>query len=197
MHFGTLVGGFLDHFGVMLRSEIAFEGLWELCSAWKSISPPERRPFWRVLESLWGGFWKYFGIFCRYRFHYEMLHDFKPIFDGFWYSVNKQNRAKSMEGIAKINFSCCSLSNVFENWFWTGFGCRLGAILRPNWPSEATSKASFIQYTNEEGSRWGRSQLTTPPPPKIFSFGPQCERETGRASQADDTPNGVGGWREA
>ena len=32
-----------------------------------------------------------------------------------------------------------------------------------------------------------------PPPIEIFSFGPQCERETGRASQADDTPNGVGG----
>ena len=28
---------------------------------------------------------------------------------------------------------------------------------------------------------------------KRLSFGPQCERETGRASQADDTPYGVGG----
>ena len=71
-----------------------------------------------------------------------------------------------MEGIAKINFSCCSLSNVFENRFWTGFGCRLEAILGTNWPSEATSKASFIQYTNEEGPK----SINYPPPPLKFSI---------------------------
>ena len=62
------------------------------------------------------------------------------------------------------------------------------AFLGPNWPSEATSKASVIKYANQEGPR-----STYYPPPKIFNLGPQCERETGRASQADDTPNGVGG----
>ena len=58
----------------------------------------------------------------------------------------------------------------------------------PKWPSEATSKASVIKYANEEGPK-----SINDPPPKIFNLGPQCERETGRASQADDTPNGVGG----
>ena len=57
-----------------------------------------------------------------------------------------------MEGIEKINFSCCSLSNVFENRFWTDFGCWLGAVLDPNWPLEATSKASVKKYANDEGS---------------------------------------------
>ena len=94
-----------------------------------------------------------------------------------------------MEGIAKINFSCCSLSNVFENRFWTDFGCWLGAFLDPNWPSEATSKASVIKYANQEGSG---QFANLPPPIEIFSFGPQCERETGRASQADVTLYGVG-----
>ena len=122
MHFGTLVGGFLNHFGVMLNSQIVLESPWEVCWAWKSIFQVRLRPFWRVLERFWGSFWRYFGIFCRYRFHYEILYDFKTIFDGFWYLVDKQNQAKSMEGSAKINFSCCSLSNVFGNRFSTEFG---------------------------------------------------------------------------
>ena len=64
------------------------------------------------------------------------------------------------------------------------------AFLGPNWPSEAIWKASVIKYVNEEGPRL----INYPPlPPKIFNLGPQCERETGRASQADDTPNVVGG----
>ena len=63
------------------------------------------------------------------------------------------------------------------------------AFLDPNWPSEATSKASVIKYANEEGPR----SITYPTPPKIFNLGRQCERETGRASQADD--NGVGGYK--
>ena len=58
----------------------------------------------------------------------------------------------------------------------------------PNRVSEATSKASVIKYANQEGPK-----SINYPPPKIFSFGPQCERETGRASQADVTPYGVGG----
>ena len=64
------------------------------------------------------------------------------------------------------------------------------AFLGPNWPSEATSKASVIKYANQEGSE----SINYPAPPKIFNFGPQCERETGRASQADVTPYGVGGF---
>ena len=75
------------------------------------------------------------------------------IFDGFRYLLDKQNQAKSMDGIAKINFPCCSLSNVFENRFLKDFGCRLGEILGPNWPSAATSKASAIKYADQEGSK--------------------------------------------
>ena len=48
-----------------------------------TISPPELRPFWRVLESFWGDFWNYFGIFCGCGFHYESLDDFKTIVYGF------------------------------------------------------------------------------------------------------------------
>ena len=80
---------------------------------------------------------------------------------------------------------------MFGNRFWKDFGVGMEAFLGPNWPSEATSKASVIKYANEEGSKSMNYLL---PPPEIFSFGPQCERETGRASQADDTPNGVGGY---
>ena len=75
------------------------------------------------------------------------------IFNVFPYLLDKQNQAKSMEGSAKINFACCSLSNVFGNPFWTDFGFRLEAVLSPNRPSEATSKASVIKYANEEGSK--------------------------------------------
>ena len=78
---------------------------------------------------------------------------------------------------------------MFGNQFWKDFGVGMEAFLGPNWPSEATLKASVIKYANEEGSG-----SISNPPPKIFNFGPQCERETGRASQADDTPNGVGGF---
>ena len=55
-----------------------------------------------------------------------------------------------MEGSAKINFACCSLSNVFGNGFWTDFGIQLGAILGSNRLSEATSKGRVIKYANEE-----------------------------------------------
>ena len=85
-----------------------------------------------------------------------------------------------MEGSAKINFACYSLSNVFGNRFWMDFGFRLEAILGPNWPSEATSKASVIKYATQQGS----GATTCPPPMEIFSFDPQRERVTGRASQA-------------
>ena len=161
---GRLFEAFWGH--VELRNLLgsSLRVLFRLESEFLTISPPELRPFWKVLVSFWGGFWNDFGIFCGHRFHHVLLYDFEMIFDGFWYLLDKQNQAKSMEGIAKINFSCCSLSNVFENRFWTGFGCRLEVILGANWPSEATSKASFIQYANEEESRWGRSQLTTPSP---------------------------------
>ena len=91
---------------------------------------------------------------------------------------------------AKIKLSYCLLSNVFGNRFWKDFGIGMEAFLDPNWPSEATSKASVIKYANEEGPR----SINKPAlPPKIFNLGAQCERETGRASQADDTPNEVGG----
>ena len=79
---------------------------------------------------------------------------------------------------------------MIGNRFWKDFGDGMEAFLRPDWPSEATLKASVIKYENQEGSR-SFANL----PPKIFNLGPQCERETGRASQADDTPNGVGGFR--
>ena len=63
------------------------------------------------------------------------------------------------------------------------------ASLGPSWPSEATLKASVIKYANDAGPR----SFNNPFPPKIFNSGPQCERETWRASQADDTSNGVAG----
>ena len=122
MHFGGLVGGFLDHFGVMLRSQIVLESPWEVCWAWKSIFQVRLRPFWRVLERFWGSFWRYFDIFCRYRLHYEILYDLKTIFDGFWYLVNKQNWGKSMEGSAKINFASYLLWNEYGHRSWTDFG---------------------------------------------------------------------------
>ena len=94
-----------------------------------------------------------------------------------------------MGGPTKIKDSCCLLSNAFGNGFWMDFGVSLETILTPTWPSEAASKASVIKYANQEGS----DAIYYPSPIEIFSFGPQCERETGRASQADVTPYGVGG----
>ena len=47
-----------------------------------TISPPERRPFWRVLETFWEDFWNYFGMFRGYRFDYDFLYDFKMILNG-------------------------------------------------------------------------------------------------------------------
>ena len=79
---------------------------------------------------------------------------------------------------------------MFGNRFGKDFEVQLEAILATNRPSEAPSKASVIKYANEERSE---SINYPPPPPKIFNFETQCEREKGRASQADVTPNGVGG----
>ena len=74
-----------------------------------------------------------------------------------------------MGGPAKIKLSCCLLSNVFGNRFWKDFGVGMEAFLGPNWPSEATSKASVIKYANEEGS----ASVNNPaPPPKVLNLGP-------------------------
>ena len=56
-----------------------------------------------------------------------------------------------MGGVATIKFSYCSLSSVFVNGYWNDFWIWLEAIIGSNWPSEATSKTSVINYANEEG----------------------------------------------
>ena len=130
-HFGVLLGGFWSHFGATLSSKIVLEALWELCSCWKSIFQVLLRPFWKVLESFWGSFWRYFAIFCRYKFHNGFLYDFKMIFVGFWYPLDKQKWPKSMEGGAKIKLSCCLLSNAFASRFGQDFGSGLGQFWVP------------------------------------------------------------------
>ena len=74
--------------------------------------------------------------------------------------------------------------------FWKDLEARFEAFLSSNRPSEAPLKASAIKYACEKGS----VRFSYNPPIKIFNFDHQCERETGRASQADVTPNGVGGY---
>ena len=113
------------------------------------------------------------------------------IFHWFSYPTDKQKWANYIGGPAKTKLPSCLLSNVFGNWFWKDFGVQSEAILGSHRPSEATSKASVIKYANGEGPK---SIDNRAPTTKIFNLGPQCERETGRASQADDTPNGVGGF---
>ena len=66
-----------------------------------------------------------------------------------------------MGGPPKIKLACCLLSNVFGNRFWKDFGVGMDAFLGPNWPSEATSKASVIKYAYLEGPR----AVNNPPPP--------------------------------
>ena len=65
-----------------------------------------------------------------------------------------------MGGPAKIKLSSCLLSNVFGNRFWKDFGIGMEAFLDPNWPSEATSKASVMKYAIQEGS----GVINYPPP---------------------------------
>ena len=179
-------GRIFGDFGVMFSSKVVLEALRELGWGWKLIFWVRLRPFWRVLESFWEAFSRYFGIFCRYKCHHGLWYDFQMIFHWSSYPTDKQKWANYMGGPAKTKLSSCLLSNVFVNWFWKDFGLRSEAILSSNWPS----KPSVIKYTNEEGPR----SISNPPPSKIFNLGAQCERETGRASQADVTPYGVGGF---
>ena len=74
--------------------------------------------------------------------------------------------------------------------FWKDLEARLEAFLSSNRPSEAPLKASAITFACEKGS----VRFANPPPTKIFNFEPHRERGTGRASQADGTPDGVGGF---
>ena len=41
---------------------------------------------------------------------------------------------------------------MFGNRFWKDFGVEMEEFLGPNWPSEATSKASVMKYGIQEGS---------------------------------------------
>ena len=79
-----------------------------------------------------------------------------------------------MEASAKINFAFYLLSNEYGHRFWMDFGFRLGAILGPNRPSEATSKASVIKYENKEG---GESNCY--PPLKFSVLGPSVRGKQG------------------
>ena len=65
---------------------------------------------------------------------------------------------------------------------------RLEPVFGSNLPPEATSKANVIRYENEEGPKSNNNPL----PPEIFISELQCERETGRASETNVTPYGVG-----
>ena len=75
--------------------------------------------------------------------------------------------------------------------FWKDLEARLEAFLSSNRPSEALLKASAIQYACAKGS----VRFDYLSPAKNFNFEPQCERETGRALQADVTPYGAGGLK--
>ena len=52
----------------------------------------------------------------------------------------------------KSKLSCCSLLNVIGNRFWKDFGDGMEAFLRPDWPSEAYSKAMLMKYVFLKGS---------------------------------------------
>ena len=80
-----------------------------------------------------------------------------------------------MGGPPKIKLACCLLWNVLGNRFWKDFGVGMEAFLGPNWPSEATSKASVIKYANEEGSR----SINNPPPLKFSIWGPSVRGKQG------------------
>ena len=81
--YGRILEAFWAHLEIKNRLGGSMDALFGLEIVFLTISPPELRPFWKVLESFWEGFWNYFGIFCGYRFHYEFLYDFKMIFYGF------------------------------------------------------------------------------------------------------------------
>ena len=74
---------------------------------------------------------------------------------------------------------------------WDGFW----GMIRANFGSLVAFRSDFESKRYKVCKCGGVGcNLLPPPPTKIFSFGPQCEREAGRASQADVTPNGVGGF---
>ena len=56
---------------------------------------------------------------------------------------------------------------MIGNRFWKDFGDGMEAFLRPDWPSEATLKASVIKYETQEGS-----EVFAYPPIEISVFGP-------------------------
>ena len=78
--------------------------------------------------------------------------------------------------------------------------CVRESILEGFWGWDGAIFASQLAFRSDFGSKCykvcksGGVESISNPPMKIFSFGPQCERETGRASQADVTPYGVGGF---
>ena len=75
-------------------------------------------------------------------------------------------------------------------WILDGFWGLIG----DNFGSQVAVRSDFESKCYKVCKSEGSESFGTPPPTKIFNFGPQCERETGRASQADVTPYGVGGF---
>ena len=169
-HFGTPGEEFFDHFRVLLNSEIVLEAFWELCWGGKSLFRVLTRPFWKVLDTFWRGFWRQFGVFFRWSIQYEFLLNFDKIFYGLWYYAHKQNLAKSMEGIAKMKAHGCSILNPFENGEWKDFRKEFEIILGPGWHSEAYSKAMLVKYYFLKGPESIGVNWLPSPPPKIGGF---------------------------
>ena len=153
IHFGSLMGGFLDHFGVKLNSKIVLEAPWELCPDHKSIFLSSTPPILGHIGSLMRAFLVIFVKFflvIDFVIGYHLL--LSCFFHWFSYAPCMQKWTNCIGGPSKFKFSCCSLSNVFGNRFWKDFGFEMAAVLGPNWPSEVISRSSVVKYTNEEGA---------------------------------------------
>ena len=192
MHFGGLVGGFLDRFGVMLSSETVLDALWELCLCRKPISTVRPTPFWRILGSFWEGFWIYFCIFFGYRFWNRFSFAFALILIHFHTLRTSKSEQIRWEVLQKSNFRIVCYRMCLE----IDFGRILGVGWRQFWVPMGVQKRLGKDVLQSMQMRRGRNWITTLPHPLNFPVpGPQWEGSGRESLTRRATPQrGVGGY---
>ena len=133
---------------------------WWPCSCSRSISTAEPRPFWRVLEASWGGFFKHFGIFFRYNFHTRFLYVFNAFLMEFCTLQTSKNEHFAWEVLQKSNFHVFAIEYLCES-ILRGFWVRVGGIFR----SQLELKSDFESRGYKVCFLRGVGTISYPPPP--------------------------------
>ena len=192
--FWCILEALWEDFWAILGSCWAQKSSWKLSESFVQAGRPfssfDADRFW----GFWRGFGKHFEDILLSLVDVNFIMHFNTIFRWFFIDFHALRASKNEQIAWEVSQKSKFRVVCYRMCLEIDFGWILGSGWNQFWVPSGRQKRlrKHMSRSMQMGRR--RNRLTTPPPlSKIFSFGPQCERETGRSSQADVTPNGVGG----